>query len=260
MKCWHLTHTSDGRYPLFPDEETRRSAVRKLARVAGAELVLFCIVDDHVHSVVRADRARAGRLAQAILRSLRSIAAATIHSTHIRSVEDRSHLEWLVKYLLTQPKRHEMATHLALWSGSCFQDLARARIVEGMRLQLCNVLPRFRIRTAYEAVGLPPREIAPAQDPAVRAAGAARLVSAAGAALAVNPSLSGNTDPIVRARRAVVQVAHKVDISFAEVAWALGITRRSAMRLVESPAEDDVQQAIRRRLAIEDVVYRRTFG
>ena len=107
---------------------------------------------------------------------------------------------------------------------------------------------------------MPPREIAPAQDPAVRAAGAARLVSAAGAALAVNPPLLENTSPVVRARRAVVQIANKVDISIAEVAWALGVTKRSAMRLFKPPVEDDVQKAIRRRLAIEDLVYRTTFG
>ena len=254
MQCWHLTHSAEGRYPILPDEKARRSAVRKLALACGAELILFCIVDDHIHNVVLAKRERAGRLAQAIARSLRSVAVSPIGPARIRPVEGRSHMEKLVTYLLVQPKRHDIPTHPALWSGSCFQDIAGARFIEGMRLQIGNVLPRFRIRTAFEAVGLPPKEITPADDSAIRAAGATRLVSDAGAALAIGPPLAGKTALLVCARRAVTQIARKVGIPFSEVAWALGITERAARRLLAPHLEKEKLHAIRKYLALEDIV------
>ena len=254
MQCWHLTHCSDGRYPLFPDEQTRRSAARKLSRIAGDTLVLFCAVEDHVHTVVQAERARAGRLAQAIAVSLQSETASPVQPTHIRPVARRSHMEWLVTYILTQPKKHDTGIHPALWSGSCFPDLAGTRYVEGMELQIGRVLPRFRIRTAYEAVGLPPGEIPPARDPLVRFAGAARLASAAGFALAVGPFLSENTDLVVLARRAVVQISRKVGISEAEVAWALGISRRTVKRNGGPPVREEILRTIRRCLALENLI------
>ena len=233
-----------------------RLAIRKLTCVGGEEIVLFCIVDDHIHIVLQAERNRAGRLAQAIACSLSPVAASPIGPAYVRPVKDRSHMNWLVNYLLSQPKHHDMIGHPALWSGSCFLDIAGARIVEGMQLQVGKVLPRFRVRTAYEAVGLPPKEISPARDSDVRAAGAARLASAAGAALAVGPPLTGKIDSIVHARRAVVQLAREVAIPNSEVAWALGITKRTAGRLVEPPVEKELMQAIRKRLVLEDLVHR----
>ena len=76
MPSWHLTVASDGRTPLFPDEARRRAAVRTLARVAGQELVLFSVVDDHVHLVVTCDRSRVGWLGRAVVLGLRTVAAA----------------------------------------------------------------------------------------------------------------------------------------------------------------------------------------
>jgi hypothetical protein len=169
-------------------------------------------------------------------------------------------MEKLVTYLLGQPKRHDIATHPALWTGSCFQDIAGARVIEGMRLQLDVVLPRFRIQTAYEATGLPPKEIKPVNDSTIRAAGATRLVSAAGAALAVGPPLVGKTALLVRARHAVAQIARKVGIPHGEVAWALGITERAARRLLDLPIEKEKLHAIRMRLALEDIVHRLSAG
>ena len=35
MPTWHLTLATEGRFAFFPDETTRRAAVRRLARVAA---------------------------------------------------------------------------------------------------------------------------------------------------------------------------------------------------------------------------------
>jgi len=55
MKYWHLTFSSDGRHPLFPSECLRRAALWAIARVKKCEILLFCIVDDHLHLVIRCE-------------------------------------------------------------------------------------------------------------------------------------------------------------------------------------------------------------
>jgi hypothetical protein len=86
---------------------------------------------------------------------LRPLAAAPVEPARVREVDTRAHLEWLVRYVLTQGPHHGVAGHPALASGSCFQDLVAARRVDGLRLRIAEALPRLRRRTLYEAVGLP---------------------------------------------------------------------------------------------------------
>jgi hypothetical protein len=41
MAVWHLTYAADGRHALFPNEDGRLMAVRRLADVAGTYMVGF---------------------------------------------------------------------------------------------------------------------------------------------------------------------------------------------------------------------------
>jgi hypothetical protein len=41
MAVWHLTYATDGRHALFPHEDVRLMAVRRLADVAGTYMVGF---------------------------------------------------------------------------------------------------------------------------------------------------------------------------------------------------------------------------
>lgn len=254
MNCWHLTFASAGRHALFPDEAGRRAAVHKLAMVAGQEMVLFCIVDDHVHVVVLETRTRTGRLARAIVLSLGSVAATQIESARIRPVETRSHLQWLVRYLLTQTDHHGLTLHPALWSGSCFQDLVGARVVPGLRIRIREALPRLRLKDVFQMVGLAPVKIQPAPNEWVRSAGAGRLVAIASAALCAAPALTGNPPTVVTARRAVAQIAHEADMAVAEVAWALGVSARSVRRLLVPEVQGVVVRSVRIRLSLENMV------
>ncbi len=254
MDCSHLTFSSDGRLPLFPDETTRRAAIRCLARTAGQEIALFCIVDDHLHLVLLAPRARVGRLAQALAVSLRTIAATKLDPARISAVETRAHLQWLVRYVLTQPAHHGLTAAPALWSGSCFQNLVGARQVPGLTLQITKALPRLTQRELHKLVDLPPAKLKPATNNAVRTAGAARLVAAAGASLAVGPTLEGNKSAVVQARRAAAQLAAAAQIPATEVAWALGATPRAARRLKQPAVPATTIKALRLRLALEDRV------
>ncbi len=254
MHTWHLTFATDGRNPLFPEEAVYRTAVRALGRVAGTSAVLFNIVDEHIHLLLWCDRPRSGRLAQALLRAMRPLASAVVEPARIRPVESRAHMKSLVDYVLSQTIHHKIPVHPALWTGSCFPDLIGARILRGLELQLRQALPRFRMRDVYQAVGLTNGPLAPCPLEAVRSAGISRLVAATSAALAVGPILTGNSAPVVQARRVTAQLAHQSEIAIAEVAWALDLAPRSAYRLLQRPVDPATSKAVRIRLALENAV------
>lgn len=254
MPIWHLTIASDGRNPPFPDEASRRAAVRLFARTAGSDLALFCVVDDHVHLVVLGDRTCAGKVARAVALGLRPLSVAPVERARVREVESRAHAEWLVRYVLTQVCHHGVVEHPALRTGSCFQDLVGARALPGLHLRLAAALPRLAQDLPAQAVGLGGRTLAPADDDALRAAGGARLVSAAASFRAVDPALAGKAAAVVEARRAVAQLAREAGIANSEVAWALKLTPRAARRLTAPPAPATLLRAVRVRHALVELV------
>lgn len=257
MGIWHLTWATDGRHPIVPGEEGRRAVVRALGRCAGAQTVLFCLADDHLHLVLDCSRQRAGRLAQGLLVSLRALSGQCVEPARVRPVDTRSHLRSLVPYLLTQVQRHGLDEHPALYSGSCFPDLIGARVVEGLDIpaRVGQVLPRFRLRAAFESVGIPSLALRPASDDLVRATGAARIVAACSAALAAPPSLVGKAAIVTQTRRCAVQLGRDVALATEELAWALSITTRAVRRLREPGLPGPLLRAARMRLALEDAVY-----
>jgi hypothetical protein len=253
----HFTFSSDGRHPLFPTLAVRRAAVRCILRVAP-ETILFCVVDDHLHVVVVADRARTGRIAASLLQALRPIAAAPLLPARATPIETRRHLEFLAdRYILEQSKKHGLPDPLALYEGSGFPDLAGARVVDpAIGGRLVAALPRYRMRRAYRAVGLDEKPVQPLADERVRALGAVRIAAATEAALAAAPGSRGN-GPVERlARCATVQLATSVGIAIDEVAFALRITRASATRLAHRSVPKSVLDAVRKRLALEVLVGR----
>ncbi len=254
ITTWQLTFSSGGRQPLFPTEATRRAAIRTLLRVTGDALVLFSIVDDHVHVVLFCPRPLAGRRAQALHRALAPVASAPLRPAHISAVEDRSHLRWLVTYLLRQPVKHQLGEHPALWTGGCFADLVGARLPGTLATSLRLALPRFRLRTAYGAVGLPPVPIEALDDRALASCGLGRIVSATAAALCLDPALSGSGAAIVDARRAVVAASTVARFPAGHVAETLGISPRTVRRYRQEGADAGALRAVRMRLALEDVV------
>ena len=127
MDCWHVTLGAWGRLAAFGGAGIRDKAVRRLVDLAGPGLALFCVMPDHVHLVLAADRHRVGRLCQRVSLSLGALAGRRLQPASIRPVDDRSHLDSLVRYVLRQVSHHGLPDHPALWSGSVFQDLAGAR-------------------------------------------------------------------------------------------------------------------------------------
>ncbi|RME22006.1 MAG: hypothetical protein D6798_16865 [Deltaproteobacteria bacterium] len=236
---------------MFPSEDLRRQAVRALARVGGPALLLFCVVDDHVHVVVLCDDDRVGVLARSLLLALRPLAGPGISPAHVRPVQGRSHLMWLVGYCLAQPSKHRIGAHPALWSGSCFLDLVGARVLPGYAPPLREALPRLRGRVCFEHVGLPARPLQPLDDDALREVTATALVAAASAALAAPPDLPGNSALVVTCRRAVAQLGKAAGFTAAQLARALRIQPNAVRRLARAPVPPGVLPAVRRRLALE---------
>jgi hypothetical protein len=214
----------------------------------------FSIVDEHVHVAVTASAARSGHLARTILLALRPYAAARLDPAHLRPVETRRHLEWLVQYILDQPRRHDLPVHPALWSGSCFADLVGARLVPGLKIHIRQVLPRFRLRTAFEAVGLVAARLVPSPDEEVRRVGASVLTETAAAALCVVHPLRGKTARTTLARAACCQIARTAGIANAEVAHALDITRQGVSQLAGRTIDRRILRVVRMRLALRQRV------
>ncbi len=255
MPTFHVTFATEGRQPLFPSEDRRRAAVRALARTVAGRAVLFSIVDDHVHVVIMGDRPRAGRVARAVAIALGPRADAPLDAARIRPVENRSHLQWLVRYLLLQPVHHRLGIHPALYTGSCFPDLVGARLLPGLTLRIGDALPRFRPEEACGLVGLPAVAIRPLTPEAVRAAGVIRIVSAAAAVRAQGPELKGRDRGVVEVRRLAGAVAAEAGLGVAEVTWALGVSARTGRRLHKAAADTAALAAVRVRLALEDAVH-----
>src|SRR6187549_1088159 len=103
MDATHITIASVDRAVLYPNDEALLDATRTLARVAGPDLLLFCVVDDHAHAVVALDRSGAGPLARRVAYALGTVFTVELAPSRFRPVDGRSHLVTLVDYVLNQP-------------------------------------------------------------------------------------------------------------------------------------------------------------
>jgi len=251
MQLVHVTVAARGRAVLAPNEAERRRIVRALARRHGQRVLLFALVDDHLHAVLAALRARMA--ARGLRATLGAATPVALEEAHVRPVESRRHLESLVAYLLKQPTRHGLPEPAALWSGSAFLDLVGARRLPGFdpRLLLRH-LPRFRLRDVFPAVGLEPLPLRPAGDAALERLGPRRLVDLAAAVHVAPPDLSGRSDAVVAARALAIQTARGTGVSLARLAELLRLGRQTVWRLANRPLDPADLRALRLRLALEE--------
>lgn len=228
--------------------------MRRVAAI-GPEVILFCVVDDHAHVVIDATvRNRVGRIAAGLFHALRPIAAAPLMKAYIRPVETRSHLEWLAdQYILSQPEKHGLAEHPALYEGNCFVDLVDARAVfdPPLATRLAKAMPRYRLRRAYTAVGLAQEPLEPVSNDELRALGATKIAAATEAALAAPPGMKGNSAVERLGRRTVAHLTRAAGIGSPECAFALGIDVSTVSRLYERPVPERILRAVRLWLSLE---------
>lgn len=257
MNLVHITIASHGRLALARDETERRALVRDLAGVTGSRLLAFNLVDEHFHSVGRASHPR--RLADGLHRVLRSRRRdLIIDPPHVKQVRDRGHLLSLVPYLLRQTDHHRVGggtIPLALWTGSCAQDLLLVRLLPGFDAgPLTSELPRLRQREVLAMLGLAPERIEPASDEALARAGPARLIDASAGVHVVGPVLVGRTDACVRARALATRAALLAGFSTRCMANFLGLGLRAVEYLARREVDPRELLALRRRLTLEDRV------
>ncbi len=271
MEHWHCMLSNEERTTLFPDEARMRAGVRAVVRVTAEELVAFNLVDSHIHLVLHGTRERVGRLMQAAGLALCVPACARLSAARIKPVNGRGHMEKLIGYVLAQDWHHGTYRHPALASGSFFQDLVGARVMDGFRLRLVNVLPRYRVRQAFQSVSLPPEPLEPADDERIRQVGPARLVEAAAAACCVGSELRARpsserrksesrrphpfcTRAEKRARRCVSSLARKAGLQSADIGDLLGRSPRAIRHLAINGEDEAAERATRFRIALEDRV------
>jgi hypothetical protein len=253
MEFFHLTFASEGRMPLFTTEPKRCAGLHALARSARGKLVLFCIVDEHVHVVLAvASRADAGHVGRALRRSLQNAAGVALGPAFIRPITTRSHAEWLARtYIIAQPKKHGLPDHPALYSGSCFQELVGARQLVDLRIEA--LLPRFDVRDVLTTVGLPRRLVEPLEPDAIRRLGVGRVLDASMSVLAL-AELTGRSRPSVSARRVAVQIADEVGIARSEIGHVMNLRPRSVRKIAALDTDVTVSRAVSIRLALEEQV------
>lgn len=249
MKIYHITWATQGRQAAFPAEEVRRAVLRALASVGGRDIVLFALVDDHVHLVVITSPARLRRLQGALSKVLNNRSAAPFSPPFVKEVGTRSHMNALVGYCLNQFAHHGLADDPAIATGSCFPDLVGARRLPGLSLPISAALPRFRLRDAYEAVGLGD-ELVIADDAELRRLGAARLAELVAETLGVGPGFVGNKAGVAEARRVASRLALDAGFRPRDIAEPLGITAIAAARLATRPVEDADLRAVRKRVTL----------
>jgi REP element-mobilizing transposase RayT len=251
MKLWHLTLAARTRHSLFPDEALRLEALRRLVRICGPELVLFALVDDHLHWIVLCDERRRGYIARSVSYSIQALCKVDTKPVHAEVVHGRNHLVSLRGYLLRQPAKHGLAEHPALWTGGAFPDLVGARWQPGLRLRLGDVLPRCVPRDLFEDVGLPGAVLEPVANDELRAAGPRVIARSAAAACGAPRELSGLNKPVVMARRVTCWMGKNAGMPTRELAWALGIHPGAARKLTGVAAPPEALRATRVRLALE---------
>jgi len=256
MRAWQIRISSYGRETLFPDEATRRKAVRALVRVTGPRLICFSIPDDHGHMIVLVHDGSVRQLARSIRLSWLPLADAPLEQPWVRPFRSRIHLQEAFEYQLNQNAHHGLLTPSSTWSGCSFADLVGARVLDGLdcKSQLREALPRYRLRGAYRAVGLPPRPLAPASDDEIEQAGLARLADAASFACCAPPDLRGKSRAVVQARLGVVDLGARAGFDRRALGRVLGVGRTTVHRLDHGSADPHIVLAIRLRLTLEDAV------
>ncbi len=254
---YHLTLSVRGRRALARDEGERRRLLRTIVR-DNRLMLLFSLVDEHLHSVLRAERPR--MVARDIRRAIRTLRPdLELKEPHLEPVGDSAYLRSLVNYLLTQPEKHGLTAPSALWTGSCFLDLVGARVLPGFDPRLLGgELPRFRLRTLFPVVGLESRPLEPAGDEALRRAGAARIVELAKSVHCVGPELVGHRKPVVLARELASREAATVGLPLTEVARFLDTSLKTVRRLAKRDVDARAATALRRLLTLEERVSKLT--
>jgi hypothetical protein len=239
----HFIWRADGHRAVLRDPVGRLAAIRALLRV-DVEVLLFSVVDTHVHAVLHgADRwSRA-----AVSRALSVAVACRGEPAVAKPVVGRSHLQSLVRYLLVQPAHHGLELPVARYEGSCFFDLIGARLLDGFDPGAIRAhLPRLRDRDLLGIVGLDALEPLGVDGQALPA-----LVAAArGVYGAVG---RGRPAHEVAARMLAAQAARRAGFDLEAISVALATSPRTVRRALAAAPDERHWRALGLQLALRAV-------
>lgn len=257
METWHFNFGSIGGALLFEGDARRLEAARALVRVIGAALLVFCIVDTHLHVVAIGDRRSVAILAGHLRLALRSLGCPQLQSTHFKRVDGTHHLRNLVEYVLCQPQHHGLVAHPAEWEASSFADLVGARhdLDPDAWDRLTRRLPRYRRTDVWAVVGLAPLQPLPAEVAA--AWPPPRIEQAAASAYGESVPLRGRRVPVVAARQLAVHLLRRGGRTSAAIAELLGTSLRTVQAYLREGVSPEADRAARLRLAITRALTRR---
>lgn len=254
MKLIHFNFATVGRKRLFAREADRLAATRALIRVLGPWLLLFCIVDDHVHALVFGEPAHVAQLAGHLqLAFLALPGCPPLQATWFEEIEDRRHLMSMVPYVLRQTRHHDMPDHPAGWFASSFQDLVGARRLDpGAFARLTAHLPRLRLLQVWAAVEVTPQQ---PRDLAVLESCSPRDLGRLASRVHATPITSGRRlRPAVKARRLAIHLLASAGTSRASTASLLRTSPRTVRRRLAEPVDAGELDAALLQLAIERAV------
>lgn len=240
MSLFHVTIAARGRATLFSDRRGLLAGVRAVTR--SPRVVLFCIVDDHVHLVVDGDGSAAARAAS---RTLGVSGAAERLPADVRPVDGRSHLMSLVTYLARQPRKHGLVDHSAMWPGSCAPDLLGVRrLPDFSPARIDFLLPRASVRELVMGAAEVWRPaLNPASEQDLAAHGPIALWHTAHAAFGLAPDDASHARVVARA-------------TWARLAGDAGraaslVPERTFRWLRAHPFDGPADKVVRRRVSLE---------
>lgn len=234
--------------------------VRALASTALESLILFAVADEHIRAVLRA--AKVGLVARDLRQTLRRLRPdLEFKPAHLEPVVSDAHMWRLVRYELGQTKRHDLGSHPAIATGSCFPDLVGARLLPGYEpTRVVTELPAFRLGRAYTMVGLEAVPLVEPRDDVLHWIGVGRLAELSASVFSLPADLRGRSAAFTRARALAARLAAQVDLRLSDLADVLGVTRQSVWELARTRVDERAESALRRRWALEDRVHNEQFA
>ncbi len=247
MDAFHITFQSPRRVTFPRDRPTVRAAVRTIVRVCGAALLVFHLSDTHVHVVVFAGRARAGRLAQALGRALASLFTASLPPAGIEAIKDGGHLRSTFGYVLCNDERHGVVPDP--WrENSNLPDLLGARLTAFATVPATrDALPRITGEYLREIAGWSSVPPAPEADPLNVDHVRGHLADAA-ASIVAHRDLASKRPEVVLARTAAAHVGAAAGLPAGELAALLELTPSTLFRLRQNPAPGAAIRALETQL------------
>ncbi|MBW2736468.1 MAG: hypothetical protein JRH20_29120 [Deltaproteobacteria bacterium] len=237
-----MLRLKDGRV-IAPDPLDRRLIARiVLNQARDHQLLVFALVDSHLHLEVVEPFAKAMELARCIeiAVTLRLRPKVGFAPAHPKAIRDQSHLYHCFDYILRQYAHHGVNWD-PFMDASSLPDLLGMRLVGHYTAQhVRRLLPRVKREKLLGYLGIS------ALDPTD--APLDQLVNATCAAACL-PTLTGKSRKQQRARTAAITAAgDKLKVN--HLAALLGVHRRSVERSRQKHADLDLVAAIRLQLAL----------